>query len=310
MQASAETRIDTRQPGQLASQIEPFNAGPISIEPMRSGGFQAKARAWSLGDVALFQVTMRQGRVFSPPLRSVRLSIPLDGRIAVVGGADEATFGPGTCFARDDTDVLDVEVPGSVVFVASIDERLLCETAGKLAGADPPERFRAEPILSLTTPTGSRLWRGLMSIWRDLRCGASWLQTAPAMAEARSGLAEALIDVTLRTGPDRVPDCGHAPLRRGDTEQARAVLESYLEDGRNHPSKLQQVAEVYEKEGAYRGVRPRPPGRRHLSRGPLRGRGGLCAQPLARVRAPSRCRPREVRQAASPRSGATAVARG
>ncbi len=111
---------------------------------------------------------------------------------------------------------MDVEVLNSSVFVAKLDAPLLCETAGKLAGGEAPERFRTEPMLSLASPRGIRFWRRLTSIWRDLRNDAPWLRSAPAVGEARSGLAEALIDAIGRTGSDRAPACGPAALRRAE----------------------------------------------------------------------------------------------
>ena len=78
-------------------------------------------------------------------------------------------------------------------------------------------RFRTEPMLSLASPRGIRFWRRLTSIWRDVRKDAPWLRSAPAVDEARSGLAEALIDAIGRAGSDRAPACGPAALQRVST---------------------------------------------------------------------------------------------
>ena len=111
---------------------------------------------------------------------------------------------------------MDVEVLNSSVFVTKLDAPLLCETAGKLAGGEAPERFRTEPMLSLASPRGIRFWRRLTSIWRDVRKDAPWLRSAPAVDEARSRLAEALIDAIGRAGSDRAPACGPAALQRAE----------------------------------------------------------------------------------------------
>ncbi len=115
------------------------------------------------------------------------------------------------------TRAMDVEVLNSSVFVTKLDAPLLCETAGKLAGGEAPERFRTEPMLSLASPRGIRFWRRLTSIWRDVRKDAPWLRSAPAVDEARSRLAEALIDAIGRAGSDRAPACGPAALQRVST---------------------------------------------------------------------------------------------
>ena len=217
MHSFAEARLVAERPEEFASQLEPFAAERVAIEPLRSRGFRADARALDLRDVRLFLVTVGHARVSAPPPRGVvSLSIPLDGTLRSAVGAGTPTFEPGTCLVRDDTCAMDVEVMGSSVLVANIDTRLVCETAANLSGGKPLERFCAEPRLSLATPTGVRFWRLLASIWRDLRRNAPWLHSAGAVAEAKSGLAEALVDATAPTGSDRVPACAPAAVRRAE----------------------------------------------------------------------------------------------
>ncbi|MDJ0847398.1 MAG: AraC family transcriptional regulator [Myxococcota bacterium] len=217
MSTPPEARIAAEQPEEFASELAPFAAELVSIEPLRSRGFHATARAWSLGDVRMFQVAVGQARVSAPPPAGVvSLSMPLNGTLSPPTGARTHTFEPGTCLVRDDARAMEVVVKGSSVLVSNIDTTLLCETAGKLAGAGPPERFRAEPMLSLSSPAGARFWRCVTSIWQDLKNDAPWLRSEGLAAEARSGLAEALIDATAPGGSQREPACGPAALRRAE----------------------------------------------------------------------------------------------
>jgi len=143
------------------------------------------------------------------------LTVNLEGIFEGSSGSATKTFEPGGCFARDDTDALQLDIPGASMLVANVDTQLLRGTARELGDVDPPREADIGSAISLVTPEGSLLWRRLATLWRDLRQDVSLMASPRAVADAEVGLAEAVVDA-MRASADRARDCGVAYLRRAE----------------------------------------------------------------------------------------------
>jgi AraC-like DNA-binding protein len=143
------------------------------------------------------------------------LTVNLEGIFEGKNGGATKTFEPGGCFARDDTDATDLDIPGASMLVANVDTQLLRETARKLSDVDPPREADIGSAISLVTQEGSLFWRRLAALWRDLRQEAPLMASPRAVADAEAGLAEAIVDA-MGACADRARDCGVASLRRAE----------------------------------------------------------------------------------------------
>lgn len=209
--------IQSSDPLEFTDRLEAFARGPVRLDPVRARGFRARARAWGLPRIGLFKVRIDGARVFSPPRPGVlSLTATLEGAFEERSGSAAKSFEPGTCFARDDADALDLDIPGASMLVANVDAHLLRETARKLSDADPPRPDELESCISLATPEGALLWGRLAALWRDLGKEPPVLASPRAIADAEAGLAEALAGAVRAGAAARVSDCGAACLRRAE----------------------------------------------------------------------------------------------
>ena len=210
--------IETSDPEEFGARIRRFaRRTTVRVDPFSARGFRSRTQAWELPRIGLFVVRMDRARVYSPPSPGVlSLTVTLEGVFEGTIRSARKTVDPGTCFARDDSDAMDLQIPRATMLAANLDTHLLRETARKLGDAEPTREGDLEPRISLATPEGALLWRRLAAVWRDLSGGAPLLDSPRAVAEVEAGLAEAVVRAVGAVGADREGDCGAVYLRRAE----------------------------------------------------------------------------------------------
>ena len=209
--------IETSDPEEFGARIRRFARRTVRVDPFSAQGFRSRTQAWGLPQIGLFLVRMDRARVYSPPRPGIlSLTVTLEGVFEGKIRSARKTVDPGTCFARDDSDAMDLQIPRATMLAANLDTHLLRETARNLGDAEATRVNGLEPRFSLATPEGALLWRRLAAIWRDLRGGAPLLDSPRAVAEAEAGLAEAAVGAVGAVAADRAGDCGAVYLRRAE----------------------------------------------------------------------------------------------
>ena len=217
LQPSSPSIIETSDPEEFGARIGEYARRTVRVDPVSAQDFRSRTRAWRLPRIGLFMVRVDRARVYSPPSPGVlSLTVALEGFFEGKIRSARKSVDPGTCFAPNDSDALDLQIPRASMLAANLDTQLLRETARKLGDAEPTREDALEPRFSLATQEGALLWRRLAAIWRDLRGGAPLLDSPRAVAEAEAGLAEAVVDAVGAVAADRAGDCGAVYLRRAE----------------------------------------------------------------------------------------------
>jgi AraC-like DNA-binding protein len=159
-------QFSTNDPDEMAAGVS-VTAPGMRIGTRAAGRFSAKIDAVQLdNNLAMQRIRTKNIRVRGEPTRTyTSLTIPLTGGFEIDRDRRCNLFGPNSAHVQHGDRPFDLASAETAVLVVNIDDSTVESTASNLACKNHETSPKVRSRISLSGPSGVRLWRDACSLW-------------------------------------------------------------------------------------------------------------------------------------------------